>query len=396
MSENTIATLEANYENKLPSFSSLVLSFSSGSDSSSDHSIRKDVLTKSNLYGRSASTTPLTLQAPHTMSIGSLNSVYFDGKSPFKKVALTDIVNASRTPLECKFPMTAFSLSPNYSVTPVQQQRSGTEIDPLHCNTSSLSEIIRITPKGPIDFDGSLKTFPKRTGFVRNDYSDTFKQLMTSLDGVGVFQERVQRVIGKSDCSNLYPNTTRFDESSFANVLFNEITMENIDNTLSSLQEALKVCHRLKSERIKYEQESKQKENARRLSSLIELRSPIRLKVKKTKHNHPNRRNSALDIPGLDVIPLTVNRVKVEDWEKYNLQQQGGLNVELSIKRKVVCLHCGIKSTPEWRKGPDGNRSLCNACGLFFTKLVKKHGNDSAARILRERKEENRILDRRV
>ena len=28
--------------------------------------------------------------------------------------------------------------------------------------------------------------------------------------------------------------------------------------------------------------------------------------------------------------------------------------------------------TPEWRKGPDGTHSLCNACGLRFKRKQKK------------------------
>ncbi|KAK9380740.1 uncharacterized protein V2V93DRAFT_386252 [Kockiozyma suomiensis] len=36
------------------------------------------------------------------------------------------------------------------------------------------------------------------------------------------------------------------------------------------------------------------------------------------------------------------------------------------------CRQCGISKTPEWRRGPDGARTLCNACGLHHAKLVKK------------------------
>jgi len=35
------------------------------------------------------------------------------------------------------------------------------------------------------------------------------------------------------------------------------------------------------------------------------------------------------------------------------------------------CLHCGVKETPEWRKGPLGPKTLCNACGLQYSKNLK-------------------------
>ncbi|KAK9236623.1 hypothetical protein V1525DRAFT_389268 [Lipomyces kononenkoae] len=38
------------------------------------------------------------------------------------------------------------------------------------------------------------------------------------------------------------------------------------------------------------------------------------------------------------------------------------------------CHQCGISETPEWRRGPDGARTLCNACGLHHAKLIKKRG----------------------
>ncbi|KAF8952566.1 hypothetical protein BGZ46_003439 [Entomortierella lignicola] len=36
------------------------------------------------------------------------------------------------------------------------------------------------------------------------------------------------------------------------------------------------------------------------------------------------------------------------------------------------CLSCDSSDTPEWRRGPDGARTLCNACGLHYAKLVKR------------------------
>lgn len=31
---------------------------------------------------------------------------------------------------------------------------------------------------------------------------------------------------------------------------------------------------------------------------------------------------------------------------------------------KCTCLNCGATNTPQWRHGPDGPRTLCNACGV--------------------------------
>ncbi|GAA6004933.1 PAS domain-containing GATA-type transcription factor [Rhodotorula paludigena] len=39
---------------------------------------------------------------------------------------------------------------------------------------------------------------------------------------------------------------------------------------------------------------------------------------------------------------------------------------------EFVCRDCGTVESPEWRKGPEGPKSLCNACGLRYAKLVSK------------------------
>ncbi|CCF48912.1 hypothetical protein NDA11_006881 [Ustilago hordei] len=61
------------------------------------------------------------------------------------------------------------------------------------------------------------------------------------------------------------------------------------------------------------------------------------------------------------------------------------------------CLGCQAKETPEWRKGPMGPRTLCNACGLLYAKLTKrklqeaeaaaKASGKSPEEIVREREE---------
>ncbi|KAH8832580.1 blue light receptor [Flagelloscypha sp. PMI_526] len=41
-----------------------------------------------------------------------------------------------------------------------------------------------------------------------------------------------------------------------------------------------------------------------------------------------------------------------------------------------VCTTCGRTDSPEWRKGPMGPKSLCNACGLRWSKQAKKNTSD--------------------
>ncbi|RUS15293.1 hypothetical protein BC937DRAFT_92641 [Endogone sp. FLAS-F59071] len=41
---------------------------------------------------------------------------------------------------------------------------------------------------------------------------------------------------------------------------------------------------------------------------------------------------------------------------------------------EYVCTDCGTTESPEWRKGPMGPKTLCNACGLRWAKKNKKGG----------------------
>jgi len=43
-----------------------------------------------------------------------------------------------------------------------------------------------------------------------------------------------------------------------------------------------------------------------------------------------------------------------------------------ATKRNLRCHMCNATETPEWRRGPDGDHTLCNACGLHYAKTLKK------------------------
>ena len=46
---------------------------------------------------------------------------------------------------------------------------------------------------------------------------------------------------------------------------------------------------------------------------------------------------------------------------------------------EYVCTDCGTLDSPEWRKGPNGPKTLCNACGLRWAKKEKKRNGSMSA-----------------
>jgi PAS domain S-box-containing protein len=49
---------------------------------------------------------------------------------------------------------------------------------------------------------------------------------------------------------------------------------------------------------------------------------------------------------------------------------------KVKVAEEYVCADCGTLDSPEWRKGPKGPKTLCNACGLRWAKKEKKRGGD--------------------
>jgi len=50
----------------------------------------------------------------------------------------------------------------------------------------------------------------------------------------------------------------------------------------------------------------------------------------------------------------------------------GDKKKKMKIAEEYVCTDCGTLDSPEWRKGPTGPKTLCNACGLRWAKKEKR------------------------
>ncbi|CDP16472.1 unnamed protein product [Coffea canephora] len=54
----------------------------------------------------------------------------------------------------------------------------------------------------------------------------------------------------------------------------------------------------------------------------------------------------------------------------FSISGSNGVGSSREIQKK--CIACGSDDTPLWRKGPHGPRTLCNACGLRYARLMKR------------------------
>ncbi|KAI3451627.1 hypothetical protein Pfo_008292 [Paulownia fortunei] len=99
-------------------------------------------------------------------------------------------------------------------------------------------------------------------------------------------------------------------------------------------------------------------------------RKGIASKVSSTEHNKKRKLNND-DIDGSKV--LYFNDIGGSKVLCFNLNRKPR---SIKPKRKSCfrsppltkrsCCHCGAEKTPQWRMGPDGPKSLCNACGVRY------------------------------
>ncbi|KAK6204351.1 uncharacterized protein RJT21DRAFT_132060 [Scheffersomyces amazonensis] len=184
-------------------------------------------------------------------------------------------------------------------------------------------------------------------------------------------------------------STEQFDK------LMNLYSLRDLDNILSSCEEIKNSISKIKQHSLDTSSQPEITPPQEGSSNKSETRvnpTSISSPPKRRKKSTHEKSSSMVG----ELIPMRINLQLSPTGGHQEPIDQGGLNSELSIREKTItCKHCGSENTPEWRSGPDGSRTLCNACGLFYSKLIRKYGLLDAVKIMEERKVSD-PTDRRI
>lgn len=124
------------------------------------------------------------------------------------------------------------------------------------------------------------------------------------------------------DISSIQPNTTKNQKT--APVLEYSTSSSNSNNSTNSIS---------------------------LLNSYDHLKVPVRARSKRRSRRHPG---------------IADNSIQQVWWRQPSNQISKGEEGMKIVPIGRKCQHCGAEKTPQWRAGPDGPKTLCNACGVRF------------------------------
>lgn len=73
------------------------------------------------------------------------------------------------------------------------------------------------------------------------------------------------------------------------------------------------------------------------------------------------------------------NRGLADELQRLLARRKKRKRKQSAVLVEKVCAMCSTKNTPEWRRGPSGNRDLCNSCGLRWAKQVRNKAQAAAS-----------------
>lgn len=69
-------------------------------------------------------------------------------------------------------------------------------------------------------------------------------------------------------------------------------------------------------------------------------------------------------------------QAELELAQKRSAELASEKNIQNGKNAGIKCLECGADSSPEWRKGPEGPKTLCNRCGLRYAKKLRQQARN--------------------
>jgi hypothetical protein len=100
----------------------------------------------------------------------------------------------------------------------------------------------------------------------------------------------------------------------------------------------------------------------------VEFLAQELLKVARQINNTTDDDDKKSRLPPPLVRPRRIRRKHNEEEECDDASGQK----KIGVAPELYCHSCGTTDTPEWRRGPDGCKSLCNACGLHYAKILRR------------------------
>ncbi|KAJ5124658.1 uncharacterized protein N7515_008483 [Penicillium bovifimosum] len=76
------------------------------------------------------------------------------------------------------------------------------------------------------------------------------------------------------------------------------------------------------------------------------------------------------------------NRTLADELQRLLARRKKRKRKQSAITIEKSCAMCSTKNTPEWRRGPSGNRDLCNSCGLRWAKQIRGQAQAQASSVI--------------
>ncbi|CAL5200261.1 unnamed protein product [Lathyrus oleraceus] len=105
-------------------------------------------------------------------------------------------------------------------------------------------------------------------------------------------------------------------------------------------------------------------------NSTFDLPVVVPIKRARSKRRRPSKSNPVFSFSFIPISPALQKYYKtpVKKQRKKELYVISG-DAETGSQESVIfrkCTHCEITKTPQWREGPNGPKTLCNACGVRY------------------------------